>query len=343
MGQPPGTLIYLGEEPTEPVRITIIDYDETHLQEEETQTVEACLPFIDTETVTWIQIEGIHEIPIIEEIGEHFGVDPLLLEDMMNPTQLPKIEIYKDYVFIILKNLDYNAASAKVSREQISLIIGLNFVISVQENRSGIFTSIQNRLRNSQGKIRQMQSEYLAYALIDVIVDHYFIALDKIDERIQALEEEIMTNPASDVLARSNALRAELLLLRRPILPLRDVLTDILHGDTPLLDENIHPYFHDVYDHLIEVIQMLEMLRSIASGLFDLYTSAVSHKMNEVMKVLTIVATFFIPLTFIAGIYGMNFKFMPELESQWGYPVVLLAMLGVSIGMFAFFKFKKWL
>ena len=343
IGQPPGTLIYLGEEPTEPVRITITDYDETHLHEEEVHTVEECLPFIDTERVTWIQIEGIHDITTVEQLGEHLGVDHLLLEDLMNPTQLPKIEVYEDYMFIILKNLNYNAASEKVFREQISLIIGLNFVVSIQEHRSGIFTSIQNRLRNAQGKIRKMQSGYLAYALIDVIVDHYFIALDAIDEHTQALEEDIMTNPSSGVLDRTNVLRRELLLLRRPILPLRDVLNEILHGDTPLLDENIHPYFHDVYDHLIEVIQMLEMLRSTVSGLFDVYTSAVSHRMNEVMKVLTIVATFFIPLTFIAGIYGMNFKFMPELESQWGYPVVLLAMLGISIGMFAFFKFKKWL
>ncbi len=343
VGQPPGTLIYLGEERTEPIRITITDYDETHLHEQEAHTVEECLPFIDTETVTWIQIEGIHEIPIIEEIGECFGVDPLLLEDLMSPTQLPKIEVYEDYAFIILKNIDYNAASASVSREQISLIIGLNFVISIQEHRSGVFTSIQNRLQNAQGRIRQMQSGYLAYALIDVIVDHYFIALDKIDERIEALQEEMMENPSSEAIPKINVLRRNLLLLRRPILPLRDALTDILQGDTPLLDENIHPYLHDVYDHLIQVIQMLEMLRSTASGLFDIYTSAVSHRMNEVMKVLTIVATFFIPLTFIAGIYGMNFKFMPELETQWGYPVVLLVMLSVSIGMFIFFKCKKWL
>ena len=343
VGQPPGTLAYLGEEPTEPVRITITDYNETHLHEEETQTVEACVPFIDTEAVTWIQIEGIHEIPIIEKIGEQFGVEPLLLEDMMNPDQLPKIEVREDYVFIILKSLDYNAAAARVSREQISLIIGLNFVISVQENRSRIFTSIQNRLRNAQGRIRRMNSGYLAYALIDIIVDHYFIVLDAIDERIQTSEEDIMTNPSSDVLANINILRGELLLLRRPILPLRDILTEILHGGTPLLDENIHAYFHDVYDHLIQVIQMLEMLRSTVSGLFDIYTSAVSHRMNEVMKVLTIVATFFIPLTFIAGIYGMNFKFMPELETKWGYPIVLLVMLSMSIGMFIFFKLKKWL
>ena len=320
VGQPPGTLVYLGEERTEPIRITIIDYDETHLQEEETQTVEACVPFIDTESVTWIQIEGIHEIPIIEDIGACFRVDPLLLEDMMSPTQLPKMEVREDYVFILLKSLDYSTASATVSREQISFIIGSNFVLSLQENHSEIFTSIRNRLRNAQGRIRRMQSGYLAYALIDIIVDHYFIVLDEINERIQALEEEIMKDPSPEALAKVNVLREEQLLLRRPILPLRDVLIEILDDEIPLLGENTHRYFRDIYDHLIQVIQMLEMIRSAVSGLFDVYTSAVSHRMNEVMKVLTIVATFFIPLTFIAGIYGMNFKFMPELETKWGVP-----------------------
>ena len=343
VGQPPGTLVYLGEERTEPIRITIIDYDETHLQEEETQTVEACVPFIDTESVTWIQIEGIHEIPIIEDIGACFRVDPLLLEDMMSPTQLPKMEVREDYVFILLKSLDYSTASATVSREQISFIIGSNFVLSLQENHSEIFTSIRNRLRNAQGRIRRMQSGYLAYALIDIIVDHYFIVLDEINERIQALEEEIMKDPSPEALAKVNVLREEQLLLRRPILPLRDVLIEILDDEIPLLGENTHRYFRDIYDHLIQVIQMLEMIRSAVSGLFDVYTSAVSHRMNEVMKVLTIVATFFIPLTFIAGIYGMNFKFMPELETKWGYPIVLLVMLSMSIGMFIFFKLKKWL
>ncbi len=343
VGQPPGTLVYLGEERTEPVRITIIDYDETHLQEEEVQTIEACVPFIDTESVTWIQIEGVHEIPIIEEIGECFGVDSLLLEDMMNPTHLPKIEVYEDYVFILLKNLDYDATSARASREQISLIIGTDFVVSLQENHSDIFTSIRNRLRNAHGRIRRMHSGYLAYALIDIIVDHYFIVLDEINERIQALEDEIMKDPSPAVLAKVNVLREEQLLLRRPILPFRDVLVEILADEISLLGADTQPYFRDVYDHLIQVIQMLEMIRSAVSGLFDVYTSAVSHRMNEVMKVLTIVATFFIPLTFIAGIYGMNFKFMPELETQWGYPIALLVMFGIGIGMFIFFKMKKWL
>ena len=343
VGQPPGTLVYLGEEPTEPVRITIIDYDETRLEEEEVQTVQACVPFIDTETVTWIQIEGIHEIPIIEEIGKCFGVNPLLLEDLMSPTQLPKIEVSEDYVLIILKSLEYDSVSETVSREQISLVIGPNFVLSLQENYSEIFASIQNRLRNAQGRIRRMQPGYLAYALIDIIVDHYFIVLDQVNERIQVLEEEIMKDPSPEVFAKVNVLRAEQLLLRRPILPLRDVLIEILEDEIPFLGEDMHLYFRDVYDHLIQVIQMLEVVRSAVSGLFDVYTSAVSHRMNEVMKVLTIVATLFIPLTFIAGIYGMNFEFMPELEKQWGYPIVLLVMAGIGIAMFVYFKFRKWL
>ncbi|MDE0327116.1 MAG: magnesium/cobalt transporter CorA [Candidatus Poribacteria bacterium] len=336
-------MVHIGEEPTEPVRITVTDYDETHLHEEEVQTIEACVPFIDTETVTWIHIEGIHDTQMVEEIGENFGVNFLVLEDLMSPTHLPKIEVYEDHVFIILKSLDYDTASARVSREQISLIIGSNFVLSLQENYSEIFTSIQNRLRNAQGRIRRMQSDYLAYALIDVIVDNYFIVLDEIGERIESVEEEAITNPTPEVLTKINILRKELLLLRRPILPLRDVIDAILHDETPLLNENTHLYFRDVYDHLIQVIQLLEMLRTAVSELFDTYTSAVSHRMNEVMKVLTIVATFFIPLTFIAGIYGMNFKFMPELEMHWGYPAVLLVMAAIGIVMFIYFKLRKWL
>lgn len=343
VGKPPGTLEYLGEKRTEPVRITVLDYDETHFQIDKTEAVATCLPYKDTETVTWIQVEGIHDISVIEEIGECFGIDPLLLEDMLSPTQLPKIEITENFVFIYLKSLDYDTESDKVSREQISLVLGPNYVISLQENYSKIFASIRNRLQNGHGRIRRMHAGYLAYALIDVIVDHYFVVLDEINERVQVLEEEIMQNPLPEVLAKVNDLRAEQLLLRRPIFPLRDVLIEILQDDIPLFGEEIHPYLRDVYDHLMQVIQMLEVVRSSITGLFDLYTSAVSHRMNEVMKVLTIVATFFIPLTFIAGIYGMNFKYMPELDNTWGYPIVLLIMLGISIGMFIYFKCKKWL
>lgn len=343
VGLPPGTLVYIGEERTEPVQIAVTDYNETHFHEEEVQTIQECLHFRSSETVTWIHIEGIHKTEIIEEIGEHFGVNSLVLEDLMSPTQLPKIEVYEDYVFIIVKNLDYNPTSLSVFREQIGLIIGENFVVSLEESPGELFTSLQNRLRNAQGRIRQMRSDYLAYALIDVIVDHYFIVLEQFSTAIQEVEEESISNPTSEVLGKINALRKECLLLRRPLLPFRDVIDEVLDGEIRLLGKETHPYFRDVRDHLIQVIHTLETLRSTVSGLFDTYTSAVSHRMNEVMKVLTIVATFFIPLTFIAGIYGMNFKSMPELESPWGYPAVLLVMMGIGLAMFIYFKLKKWL
>ena len=343
VGLPPGTLVYVGEERTEPVRITLIDYNEARLHEAEIQTIAECLPFKDTATVTWIHIDGIHDTQIIEDIGKHFGGNSLVLEDVMSPTQLPKMEIYEDYVFIILKSLDYNTEALEVSREQISLIVGENFVISLQERPGQLFASVQNRLRNQQGRIRKMQPGYLAYALIDVVVDHYFIVLEQLSDRIELVEEEAITNPTPEVLEKINILRKEFLLLRRPILPLRDVINEVLTDENPLLDQGTHLYFRDVYDHLIQLIQILETLRSTVSGLFDTYTSAISHRMNEVMKVLTIVATFFIPLTFIAGIYGMNFKFMPELNAKWGYPIILIVMGGIGIAMLIYFKLKRWL
>lgn len=343
VGLPPGTLVYVGEERTEPVRITVTDYDETDLHEEEVQTIEACLPFKDTKTVTWIHIEGIHDTEIIEEIGEHFGVNSLVLEDLMSPTQLPKIEVYEGYIFIILKHLDSDRASLNISREQIGLIIGENFVISLQENPGSLFAPIHNRLKNAGSRVRKMRSDYLAYVLIDVIVDNYFIVLEHLNDQIELVEEEAITNPTSEVLAKINDLRRTFLFLRRPILPLRDVLNDVLDDELPLFMPETSLYFRDVYDHLAQVIHTLETLRSAVSGLFDTYTSAVSHRMNEVMKVLTIVATFFIPLTFIAGIYGMNFKIMPELDLPWGYPAVLLIMVIVGMIMFIYFKAKRWL
>ncbi len=343
VGLPPGSLVYVGEERTEPVQITVTDYNETHFYEEKVQTIQECLHFRSPETVTWIHIEGIHETEIIEEIGAHFGVNLLVLEDLMSPTQLPKIEVYEDYVFIIVKNLDYDPTSLSVFREQIGLIIGENYVISLQEASGELFTPVRNRFQNTNGRLRQMRSDYLAYALIDVIVDHYFIALEQLSEAIQTVEEETIANPTSEVLKKINTLRKECFLLRRPLLPFRDVVDEVLDGEIRLLGQETHLYFRDVYDHLIQVIHTLETLRSTVSGLFDTYTSAVSHRMNEVMKVLTIVATFFIPLTFIAGIYGMNFKFMPELELPWGYPAALLVMVGVGLAMFIYFKMKKWL
>lgn len=343
VGLPPGTLVHVGEERTNPVRISTINYNETFFDENIVQTVDACLPYRNTETVLWVHSEGIHNADIIEEIGVHFCVNSLVLEDLMTSTQLPKIEVHDKYVFIILKSLGYTTTSLDISKEQIGFIIGEGFLISLQEESGDLFASVIDRLRNSHGRIRQMGVDYLLCALIDIIVDNYFIVLDQLNDRIEVVEEQAITNPTPEVLTEINALRRELLFLRRPILPLRDVLEEMLNDEIPFITQDTHLYFQDVYDHLSQVIHTFETLRIAVSELFDTYTSAISHRMNEVMKVLTVVATFFIPLTFIAGIYGMNFKFMPELDSRWGYPIVLLIMLTISVGMFIYFKIKKWL
>ncbi|MCG9127402.1 magnesium/cobalt transporter CorA [Candidatus Poribacteria bacterium] len=343
VGLPPGTLVYVGEERTDPVQISVFNYNETLFDENIVQTVEACLPYRNDDTVLWIHAEGIHDAEIIEEIGVHFGVNSLVLEDLMTSTQLPKIEVHDKYVFIILKSIGYPTTSLDISKEQISLIIGENFLISLQEEPGDLFASVKDRLRNKMGRIRQMGVDYLLCALIDIIVDNYFIIIDQLNDRIEAVEEQAITNPTPEVLTEINSLRREFLFLRRPILPLRDVLEETVKGEIQFITQDTHLYFQDVYDHLEQVIHTIETLRIAVSELFNTYTSAISHRMNEVMKVLTVVATFFIPLTFITGIYGMNFKFMPELDSLWGYPVVLLAMLTISIGMFIYFKLKKWL
>ena len=342
VGLPPGTLVYVGEERAEPTQITLIDYNESYFHESTVETVEECVAFKNAETVTWVYIQGIHEAHFISQIGEHFGINSLVLEDIMNPTQLPKIEVFDEYLFMILRSLSYNPDTFSVSDEPINLIIGQNYVILIQESTEKFFIPIHNRIVNQQGRIRKMHSGYLAYALIDLIVDNYFIVIEQISDHIESVEEEAITNPTPEILKKINNLRRQLLLLRKPILPLRNVIDEVLSDEIPILKDDTHLYFRDVSDHLIQLIHTLETLRISVSGLFDTYSSALNHKMNEVMKVLTIVATFFIPLTFIAGIYGMNFRSMPELEMQWGYPIVLSIMGLIGITMFIFFKIKKW-
>ena len=238
--------------------------------------------------------------------------------------------------------MGYNPDTNSISDEPINLIIGHNYVILIQESGDKLFKPIYNRIVNQQGRIRKMHSSYLAYALIDLIVDNYFIVEEQISEQIDLVEEEAITNSTPDIMKEINKIKQQLLMLRKPILPLRDVIDEVLSDEVPIIKDETHLYFRDVYDHLIQVIHTLETLRISASGLFDTYTSALNHKLNEVMKVLTIVSTFFIPLTFIAGIYGMNFKYMPELQMQWGYPLILLVMAVIGIIMFIFFKKKKW-
>ena len=342
-GLPPGTLIHIGAKKTEKVRITIIDYDEAQFQEKEAKTVEECLPFKDKPTVTWINIDGIHQVETIEKIGKHFSIHPLLLEDIANAGQRPKMEDFEDYIFIVLKMLCYDEKDNEIKVEQVSIIVGTNFVISFQEREGDVFNPIRERVRNGKGRIRKMGTDYLAYSLMDVIIDNYFIILEKLGERIEGIEKKLVTNPTPETLQEIHNLKREMIFLRKSVWPLRELISGMERAESPLIKECTRIYLRNIYDHTVQVIDLIETSRDMLSGMLDIYLSSVSNKMNDIMKVLTIIATIFIPLTFIVGIYGMNFQYMPELGWRWGYFGVLSIMVIIGIGMLIYCRMKKWL
>jgi magnesium transporter len=341
-GFPPGTLVHVGEKKVEKTRITVLDYDELHLQEEELETIAECLPVKDRPAVRWINVDGLHQAEILETIGDCFGIHPLVLEDILNTGQRPKVEDFGDYIYIVLKML-YSEDNGEIAEEQLSLVLGPTFVISFQEREGDVFDPVRERIRNGRGRIRKMGSDYLAYALIDSVVDNYFIVLEKLGEEIEFLEEELVTNPTTETLQVIHNLKRELVFLRRSVWPLRESISGLERGASALIQESTGVFLRDVYDHTIQVIDTVEIFRDIVSGMLDIYLSSVSNRMNEVMKVLTIIATIFIPLTLIAGIYGMNFQYMPELQWRWGYPMVWLVMLAIVALMAVYFRRKGWL
>ncbi len=342
-GLPPGTLVHIGEQKTEKVRISVIDYDETQLNEMEAKTIEDCFPFRDSPTVTWINIDGLHQVDIIEKLGNYFNLHPLLLEDILNTEQRPKMEEFGEYIYFVLKMLYPGGNNDEIEAEQISLILGSNFVISFQEHEGDIFNAVRERIRKNKGRVRKSGADYLAYALMDSIVDNYFLILEQIGERIETIEQQLTQNPTPETLHSIRDLKREMIFLRKSVWPLREVINTLERGESPLIHEYLNVYLRDVYDHTIQIIDTVESLRDMISGLLDVYLSSISNRMNEVMKVLTIFASIFIPLTFLAGIYGMNFKFMPELEWEWGYFAVLCIMGLAAAAMLVYFKRKKWL
>ncbi|MGQ3684408.1 MAG: magnesium/cobalt transporter CorA [Candidatus Loosdrechtia sp.] len=345
-GLPPGTLIHIGEKKTEKIKIALIDYNETYFQERVVHTIEECFQFKDKNrnTVTWINIDGIHQIDPLKKLGEHFELHPLILEDILNTDQRPKIEDLGEYIYIVLKTLYYNSKTEEVIIEQISLILGSNFVISFKEKEGDIFIPVIERIRMNKGRrIRKSGADYLAYCLLDAIVDNYFIILEILGEKIESLEERLINHPAPEILHIIYNLRRTMILLRRSVWPLRGVISELEREDSALITESVNLYIKDIYDHTLHVADTLETFREVLSEMVEIYLSGTSNKLNAVMKILTMIATVFMPLTFIAGIYGMNFEFMPELRWKWGYPTVLLLMTAVSISMIIYFKKKKWL
>lgn len=343
IGLPPGTPVYVGEKKIEEVKISIIDYDETQFQEKEAKAIEECFPFKETPTVTWINIDGVHNVDIIEKIGKHFDLHPLIMEDIVHTEQRPKMEDFGHYIFIVLKMLYYDDDGNEIKGEQVSLILGERFVISFQEKEGDIFDSIRDRIRNAKGRVRKMGSDYLAYLLLDAVVDHYFTILEKLGERIEVLEEKLVTDPRPETLQEIHKLKREMIFLRRSVWPLRELISGLERAESSLFKKATRIYLRDIYDHTIQVIDTVETYRDMLSGMHDTYLSSISNRMNEIMKVLTIIATIFIPLTFIAGIYGMNFEFMPELKWRWAYFGIWSIIVVVAVIMLVFFKRKKWL
>jgi magnesium transporter len=342
-GLAPGTLVHIGEKKVEKVRIRIIDYDEAQLTEKEVEKVEECFPFKDKPTVSWINIDGLHDVEVVEKIGKQFGLHPLILEDIVHTTQRPKLEDFGSHVFIVLRMLYYNRDKGELESEQVSLILGENFVISFQERVGDIFEPLRERIRNGKGRVRKAGADYLAYALIDSVVDNYFVILEQLGEKIEDTEQELATEPSVATLQTIRSFKKEMIFLRKSIWPLREVVNLLERGELPLIQQSTVIYLRDVYDHTIQIIDTVESYRDMLSGMLDVYLSIISNRMNEVMKVLTIFAAIFIPLTFIAGVYGMNFGFMPELGWHWGYFGALLVMALVAATMLVYFKRKRWL
>ncbi len=342
-GLPPGSLVHVGKAKKHIPKISILDYNKDKFEEKVVKKVEECLPFSKTSTVTWINIDGIHNPQIIEDLGKGFGFHPLLLEDIMNTEQRPKMDDFEDHMFITLKMLTYENGKKQVSTEQISIILGTNFVISFQETEGDMFDLIRKRIRENRGKIRKLGPDYLAYSLLDAIVDHYFVILENFGERIEDLEEESITNPSTETIQSLHRLKREMISLRHHIWPLRDVVSGILRSGSKLFKKYTMMYVRDVYDHTVQVMDSIETFRDVLSGMMDVYLSNISNKMNEIMKVLTIIGTIFFPLTLITGIYGMNFDFMPELRWKYGYFVVIGFMVIVVGFMLHYFRKRKWI
>jgi magnesium transporter len=343
-GLPPGALIHVGEQKSERTRITLLDFDEQRVEERDLPLVDECLLFKEKNSVTWINVSGLHQVELLERLNDCFGLHPLVLEDILNTDQRPKMEDFGDYLYIVLRMLDLDKKNENaVVSEQISLILGKNFVLTFQEREGDLFNPLRERIRNGKGRLRKMGPDYLVHALLDAIVDQYFVVLEKLGERIEFLEEELVTRPTPTTLHRLHQLKREMIFLRKSVWPLREVIGTLERGESSLIQASTDLYLRDVYDHTIQVIDNVETFRDMLSGMLDIYLSSISNRMNEIMKVLTIISTIFIPLTFIVGLYGMNFKFMPELEWPWGYPSVLLLMLGVTVFMLFFFRRKKWL
>jgi magnesium transporter len=346
-GSMPGTLNI--EADASPPVIVLIDYNEAQAVRQEVETPEDCVPFLDTESVSWVDVKGLGSEDVLRRLGYVFHLHPLVLEDIVNVPQRPKIEDYDDQLLIIARMVTLKPSGNGFISEQVSLILGRHYLLTVQEEPEyDCFGPIRERIRTGKGTIRKQGADYLAYSLLDSIIDGFFPVLEEYGEQIEALENEVVENPSRQTLEKIHTVKRELLGLRRAIWPQRDAINALIRDGSDLINPDVHIYLRDCYDHAIQVLDMVETYRELAASLMDVYLSSVSNKMNEIMKLLTVISSIFIPLTFIAGIYGMNFNTeksplnMPELDWYWGYPLVMVLMALIGLGMLFLFWRRGW-
>jgi magnesium transporter len=342
-GLAPGTVVYVGKKASKNLFIDVFDYNKDYLDEKQLKNIEEAFTYENKDTVTWINVNGLNHVKEIEKLGTDFELHPLILEDITNTKQRPKLEEHQEYIFVVLKML-YFDKDQNLKFENISFIQGTNYVLSFQEMDGDVFDPVRDRLRNNKGRVRSNGADYLLYVLMDAIVDNYFNLIEVMGEKIEELEENLFEEKSkNDLIQEIHGLKREILKIRRAVYPLREVVNRIDKVDDSLISEKTQLYLRDLYDHVIQVSESIEIQRELIWGLMDMYMTTISNRMNEVMKVLTIMATIFIPLTFIAGIYGMNFENIPELKFQYGYFVLWGVMLAIFLGMIYYFKRREWL
>lgn len=342
LGLPPGAVIHIGERTLENAVIDLIDYNLQVYNARELKTVEESFPFKDTPTVTWLNIQGLHNTDLVQKIGKNFDIHPLIIEDILNTEQRPKVEIFDNHIFIVLKMFTYDTENQALQKEQVSFLLGKHFVICFQERSGDVFGPVRERIKSSLGRIRKTGPDYLLYSLIDVMIDHYFLVLENISDEIEDLENIVLINPDRHHLQQIHILKREIIELRKSVWPVREIIGNLQREESNLIKDTTQPYLRDLYDHILNVSDTIESMREMVGSLLETYLTNISNRMNEVMKVLTIISTIFIPLSFLAGVYGMNFEFIPELKWQWGYFTFWGFALVIFGSMIYYFRRKKW-
>lgn len=341
-GMAPGTLVHTGKRKTKNVSVSVIEYDENHIKHIDVDDPTDLTYFRDSDKTSWVNINGLHDTSLLGEIGSVFGLHPLVLEDMLDTQLRPKIEDYGEYIYIVIKQMCIDEADGAILADQQSIILGKGFVISASESKTRIFDPVRERLENG-GKIRKMGADFLAYSLLDAVIDNYSDVLESLSDRIEIMEELLVSKPIPDTLNKINEIKKDTLFIHKNIWPLREVTNLLERMESQLILSSTRLYMRSLYDHVVQSMDTTDIYREILSGLLDIYLSSLSYRMNEVMKVLTIISTIFIPLTFMTGIYGMNFRYMPGTNRYWGFFTMLGLMFAVVVGMLAFFRRKKWL